>query len=472
MHSLRARLALMIVLVTGLAVAAVGLLSSSVTSSEFRRYVASDDVSSLERCASALIEYYRNNGQWSDVQQTIDRIGSITDKQLILLDANGNVVGAAPAEMRESQITVTPDHKVTWRREERKGAEVVEREFVLVGVPHAALSDDRGRPIGTLYVTSLPAPPGAGSEARFVGAVNRSLIVAVLAAGCAALLLTLVLSRRFLRPIESLTAAVRRIESGDLAQKVAPISKDEIGELARAFNSMTEKLARTEELRRNMVSDIAHELRTPLTNIRCQLETLQDGLASAGPAVIDSLHEEVMLLARLIDDLQELALADAGKLKLSCGPISIGEAVVAAVKALSPVALEKQIEIRIEQTSALPPVYADSQRIGQVLRNLLSNALAHTPPGGRVEIESRQVDGYIQTAVRDTGDGIPPGHLPYIFERFYRTDNSRTRATGGAGLGLAIVKQLVIAHGGDVSVESAPGQGSVFSFTLPIAFTP
>jgi signal transduction histidine kinase len=468
MHSLRTRLALIIVLVTGFAVAAVGFFSSRVTTTEFKRYVASDDASTLERCANALSDYYRSNGGWSDVQQAIDRIGSITDKQLVLLDANGNVVGAAPPEFRQSQIKVTPDHKVTWRREERKGSEVVEREFVLVGVPHSVLSDDRGQPVGTLYVTSLPAPPGAGSEARFVGAVNRSLIIAVLSAGCAALLLTLVLSRRFLRPIESLTAAVRRIESGNLAQKVTPISKDEIGELARAFNSMTEKLARTEILRRNMVSDIAHELRTPLTNIRCHLEALQDGLASAGPAVIDSLHEEVMLLARLIDDLQELALADAGKLNLSRRPISIGEAAAAAAKALFPEALEKQIEIRIGETNGLPPVYADSQRIGQVLRNLLSNALAHTPPGGRVEIDSQQIDGNIMTAVRDSGDGIPPEHLPFVFERFYRTDNSRTRATGGAGLGLAIVKQLVIAHGGDVSAESAPGQGSVFSFTLPI----
>src|SRR5215467_11563305 len=363
-HSLRTRFVLMSVLVAAGSFTAVGIFSSRVTTTEFKRYVASDDASILDRCAVALGDHYRTDGDWSRVQQAIDRIGSIADKQLILIDTNGNVIGVAPAELRQFTIKVTQDHSVSWSRKELKGGETVTREIMLVGVPHRILQNDQGQPIGTLYITPVLPAPGAENEARFVGKVNSSLIVGVVVAACAALLLTLVLSRRVLGPIESLTAAVRRIEKGDLTQKVTCQSKDEIGELAGAFNSMSEKLARTEELRRNMVSDIAHELRSPLTNIRCQIEALQDGLASAEPSVIDSLHEETMLLARLIDDLQELALADAGQLNLSRQRISISETAAAAVKALSPLALEKQIQVQVHAAEDLPPVYADPQRIG------------------------------------------------------------------------------------------------------------
>jgi signal transduction histidine kinase len=311
--------------------------------------------------------------------------------------------------------------------------------------------------------------PGSNREARFVGSVNRSLILAVLGAGLAALILTLVFSRRIVGPIESLTAAVRKIETGDLKQKVETNSKDEIGILAQAFNSMTEKLAHTEELRRNMVSDIAHELRTPLTNIRCQLETLQDGLAKPEPQIINSLHEEAMFLGRLIDDLQELAMADAGQLNLSRQSVSINDEITAAVNSVQPISQERQISISVNAEERLPSINADARRVGQVLRNLISNAVSHTPGGGSVEVSSRRKESNIEVSVHDTGEGIAEQHLPFIFERFYRTDASRERKTGGAGLGLAIVKQLVTAHGGHITVQSEIGRGSTFTFTLPMA---
>jgi signal transduction histidine kinase len=294
------------------------------------------------------------------------------------------------------------------------------------------------------------------------------LILAVIGTGLVALLLTLAFSRRIVRPIESLTAAVRSLETGDLKQRVKAESKDEIGVLAHAFNSMTEKLARNEELRRNMVSDIAHELRTPLTNIRCQLEILQDGLAKPEPAVIDSLHDETMFLAQLVDDLQELTLADAGQLSLARQPMNINEQIIATVNALQPVARNHEISIKTNIGDGLPLINADSRRIGQVLRNLLNNALAHTGCGGEVRIHSLRDGTNIEVSVSDTGEGIADEHLPFVFERFYRTDASRNRKTGGAGLGLAIVKQLVLAHGGKISATSKIGNGSTFTFTLPI----
>ncbi|MFL5806185.1 MAG: sensor histidine kinase, partial [Roseiflexaceae bacterium] len=326
-------------------------------------------------------------------------------------------------------------------------------------------------------------------QAGFIGTVNRSLLLAAGAAGLAALLLTTVLSRRILGPVEALTAAARRMEKGDLTQHVAVRSKDEIGELARAFNAMVGGLARIEQLRRHMVTDVAHELRTPLTNIRGYLEALRDGVAEPSPELIGSLHEEALLLNRLVDDLQDLALAEAGQLRLARHPTSLGMIVDRAVGALRPALDEKGLAIDVQMPVGLPCVDADPERIGQVLRNLLNNAITHTPPSGCIGVEAEyiadcrlQIADYsagqstiynLQSAilvrVRDTGAGIPPEQLTQIFERFYRADPSRARATGGAGLGLTVVKQLVEAHGGQVWASSAPGQGATFTFTLPVA---
>jgi len=238
-----------------------------------------------------------------------------------------------------------------------------------------------------------------------------------------------------------------------------------------------------------MVTDVAHELRTPLTNIRGYLEALRDGVAQPSPALLGSLHEEALLLNRLIGDLQELALAEAGQLRLDRRPIALTDIVTQAVSALQSAADAKDLCVITVLPDKLPQVEADPERIGQVLRNLLSNALIHTPQGGTISVEAEYIrdwrleigeyrnlqspisnlDPAILVRVRDTGSGIAPEHLPNIFERFYRADRARSRATGGAGLGLAIVKQLVAAHGGQVWAESQPGEGAQFTFTLPIA---
>jgi two-component system sensor histidine kinase BaeS len=325
-------------------------------------------------------------------------------------------------------------------------------------------------------------------QAGFLSAVNSALVWSAIAAGVAALLLTLLLSRRILGPIDALTAAARVLGQGDLSRRVRVSSNDEIGELARAFNAMADGLARQEQLRRGMVTDVAHELRTPLTNIRGYLEALRDGIARPSPALLDSLHEEALLLNRLVDDLQDLALAEAGQLRLDRRPIVLADLVNQAVNALQSAADAKGLRITTELPHNLPPVEADPERIGQVLRNLISNALTHTPQGGAISVGAEFIgdrrleigdSGTLQSPisnlqpavlirVRDSGSGIAPEHLPNIFERFYRADRARSRATGGAGLGLAIVKQLVAAHGGRVWAESELGKGAQFTFTLPV----
>jgi signal transduction histidine kinase len=185
--------------------------------------------------------------------------------------------------------------------------------------------------------------------------------------------------------------------------------------------------------------------------------------------MIASLYEESLLLSRLVVDLQELSLAEAGQLHLVRRPLALEEVIVKAVSSLQLQATNKQLALRVEMSPCLPRVEADAERVGQVLRNLVSNAITHTPPGGEITIRARAINGEVLVSVDDTGEGIDEQHLPYIFERFYRTDASRSRATGGTGLGPAIVKQVVEAHGGQVEAESAPGRGSSFTFSLPVA---
>jgi signal transduction histidine kinase len=280
------------------------------------------------------------------------------------------------------------------------------------------------------------------------------------------------LGRRIVRPIEALTHAARRMEAGDLAQRVDTASRDEIGALAQAFNAMAQRLAHTETLRRHLVNDVAHELRTPLTNIRCQLEAVQDGLLTPGRETLESLHHEVMLLSRLVDDLQDLALAEAGQLRLDRTAVPVAALMATAAASLAPQAAARGVSLTSAPVAADLQVQADPQRLGQVLRNLIVNAITHTPAGGSIAIAAQSAPAQVAISVTDTGTGIAAEHLPHIFERFYRTDRSRTRATGGAGLGLAIVRQLVETQGGRVSVDSVVDRGSTFTVMLPRADSP
>jgi len=241
-----------------------------------------------------------------------------------------------------------------------------------------------------------------------------------------------------------------------------------VGELAQAFNSMAGNLERAEQLQRNMVADVAHELRTPLSNLRGYLEAVGDGVIKPDADTIRSLDEEATLLSRLVDDLQELSLTEAGELKLVCQAEDISELINQAVAAVRAQAEAKGVSVTIDLPDELPPVNIDSHRISQVLRNLLENAVAHTAQGDSITVTAEQRDNWVEVAVADTGEGIPAEDLPYIFERLYRVDKSRARATGGSGLGLTIARSLVEAHGGRIEAQSELGKGSRFTFTIPI----
>jgi two-component system sensor histidine kinase BaeS len=293
-----------------------------------------------------------------------------------------------------------------------------------------------------------------------------SLTAAIVAA--AAVLSALLLSRRVLRPIAALTQASRGLSLGKLDERVPVRGHDELAELGRTFNHMAESLQRSEERQRRMVADVAHELRTPLVNLRGYLEAMKDGVLPASPELIASLHEEALLQQRVVDDLQDLAMAESGALTLHRTRVDLSE--LAETCRFSHAALADSAELTM-RIDAEGPVYVagDPDRLRQVLGNLIRNAVAATQPGGSVTLTVRAEPGGGRVSVSDTGKGIAPGELPHIFDRFWRADHARGRACGGSGLGLAITRQLVTNHGGTITATSAPGVGTTMTVTLPAA---
>ncbi|WP_240138897.1 sensor histidine kinase [Streptomyces sp. MUM 178J] len=303
-------------------------------------------------------------------------------------------------------------------------------------------------------------------------------------AGVAALVLALTVGAsvlagtRLVRPLHALTGAAQRMKDGEDTAPVPVTADNEIGRLAAAFNDMSAHRARLEAQRKAMVSDVAHELRTPLSNIRGWLEAAQDGLADPDPAFISSLLEEAMQLQHIVDDLQDLAEADAGALRLHPEPLRAAELLAQVAAAHQARAETAGVALAVDTgppdgRPPAPALHADPVRLRQAVGNLVSNAVRHTLPGGRVTLRAYGSDDGGGAAalieVADTGCGIPADDLPRVFDRFWRAEKSRSRRTGGSGLGLAIVRKLAEAHGGSARAESEEGKGSVFSLRIPAA---
>ena len=441
-RSLRFRLLAATILVVLIAVGVTAFVATRRTTGEFQRYVEQHSPLDERRLAFFLARTYDRTRSWDGMQPEVAQLAQMSGQRVVVADADRKIV--ADSDNKLIGKSVAPN----W-------------------APPAAALVSGGTLVGMLYLDPMSGAERA--DTAFLTAVNRSVLFGALIAGLAAVAVTLAISSRILRPVERLTEAAQRMEKGDLTVRVPVTSEDEIGQLAHAFNSMAGSLAQQEQLRRNMVTDVAHELRTPLTNLRGYLEAARDGLIPPDDALVDNLYEETMLLSRLVADLQELAQAEAGQLTLLRQPASLAGIVEQAVAILRPQANAKGLALIVDLPADLPAVDVDPERIGQVLRNLLNNAAAHTSQGGEITVAAQANSREVSVSVHDTGTGIAPEHLPYVFDRFYRADQSRARQTGGAGLGLAIAKQLVIAHGGTITATSAPGQGSTFTFTLPIA---
>lgn len=304
----------------------------------------------------------------------------------------------------------------------------------------------------------------------FAQAVNQVLVVAAAAAVLTAVIVSSFVTRRLVDPIQRMKAASQRIAAGEYEERVEVSGDDELGALAQSFNQMAQTLAETEGRRRQLIGDVAHELRTPLANIRGVMEGLADGVLTAEPATFYQVEREVTRLQRLVQDLEALSRAEAGQLLLDREPLDPASFIEEAVARLRPQYVEKGVNLDVHMASPLPSVSVDKWRMTQVMMNLLGNALQYTPQGGQVTVTAEQDQEQVVVRVADNGIGIAAEHLPYVFERFYRVDKSRSRAGGGSGIGLTITRYLVEAHGGRIGAQSGgAGQGSAFTFTLPSA---
>jgi signal transduction histidine kinase len=301
----------------------------------------------------------------------------------------------------------------------------------------------------------------------FLEATHRSLIWASVATLALAVILSFLLTRRVLNPLSQMTGITGKIASGDYSARVQISSNDETGQLASAFNQMADSLERIEQLRKTMVIDVAHELRTPLTNIRGYLEALSDGVVAPSKETMESLQEETIRLAKLVEDLLQLAHAEASRGTLRYKPTDLLEIASRTLNLFQRKFAEKGIQIENILPGGDCQVLADHEKLAQVFRNLLQNAWQYTPTGGKVRIYIERSPGWIRLVFANTGEGITEEDLPFIFERFYRGEKSRSRQHGGAGIGLAIVKELIEAHGGQVSAESSTVETRI-SLSLPV----
>lgn len=304
-------------------------------------------------------------------------------------------------------------------------------------------------------------------EAVMTAALRWSLWSSLAAFGIAILVGTFT-AGRITRSVLHLRDAAAQIDLRDLSGRVPVEGDDEIADLASTFNRMCERLEAGERSRRQLLADTAHELRHPLAVLQGHLDLMQDGKVEINQESLLPLQDEVIRMTRLVADLRDLSLAEVGKLSLRPAAVDPGALLNTLLTNLAPVAAAKEITLTAQIPPDLPTLRADPDRLRQVLVNLLSNALHFTPSGGRVEVQVLEEGGEFRLTVVDTGPGIAPEDLPHIFDRFYRADKSRSRGTGGSGLGLAIVRSLVELHGGRVTAESAPGQGSRFTVSLPI----
>ena len=463
------------VIVLGAVVMVVSVRLS--TAAQLRRRVLSDDVAQANALATLLAGYYSQNGSWNGVETYL---ASAPQSQ------NSPATQMGPGMMGPEMMEKWGD----WMGVTRASGPLADRVVVLnasgvviadtgraiLGEQHPAEHASSGAPVvvngetvGAVLVGSMIEPVLNPADEDFLRSVNLSILITSVAVGVLALVLGSLLFRQITSPLRALSQSARAIAGGNLGQRVAVRSDDEIGQVARSFNRMAESLAEADVQRRNMMADIAHELRTPLTVVQGNLEALMDGVYDLTPENVAAVHKQTVVLTRLVADLRDLALAEAGQLRLEVKTFSLADMISQVSEGLEVQAHEKEVTLKLEVAAGLPKVQADEQRVTQVLFNLISNALHHTPAGGTVTISAELREGRVLVSVRDTGTGIPPEDLPHIFERFYRADRSRARSTGGSGLGLTIAKQIVEAHGGQIWAQSWLGAGSTFAFSLPLS---
>lgn len=450
MNKLWVRLSLgfsLMVLVAVFVVALTGILAGR--SDRIRHPSKRADITAS--LVSDLAGHYRTRQSWSGSDRLLLRAttNAIFNRQIdrdwayFLTDVDGHIV----ANLDPTQIG-------------RKVPPQARRQLVPIQVDQQTVGYIGVAPI---FVRPAPGPPD------FFQFLGRTLVVAAVVAGLGGILFGVVMSRSLTAPLSRLAEAAKAIGARNLSRRVEEKGSDEMIAVARAFNEMAADLEQAEQLRRNLLADVAHELRTPLSVLQGNLRAILDEVYPLEQAEIARLYEHSRFLGRLVNDLHLLAQAEARQLPLDLAETDLAQIIAGVVDSFRPNAETQGVILQCELPAALPSLHLDRARMAQVLHNLLANALRHTPAGGTITVRAEKADEAILLAVSDTGEGIPPEHLPHVFDRFYRTDAGRSRDRGGAGLGLAISRAVVEAHGGQISVASAgPGAGTTFSIRLPL----
>ena len=451
LRSLGLKLTLAFLTVAILSVTLVAIVIGQRTMREFDQFVSDRFQHTL---IEQLTDYYASNGSWRGLlderdhgpggprfMRTRPELAGIT-----LLDANANVI-----------FSNLP-----------KGA----REFPIPNSTYKEVAlKVNNQTVGWLQLNLPPdnsALISGAAELEFLRRVRLATIYSAVATSLLAVLLGWLLARAISKPVRELTLATQAVAQGQLGRQVTVQSNDEIGQLATSFNQMSADLAHATQLRRQMTADIAHDLRTPLSVILGYTEALNDGKLSGDDEIYDTLHNEAKHLNHLIDDLRLLSLADAKELPLNLVEVEPAEVLQRAAAAHQMRAQQVGIALEVTTPPSLPTIIADPERLAQVLGNLVNNAIRYTKSGGVISLRAGLQGHAVLLHVQDTGAGIEADELPYIFDRFYRGDKSRSNS-GESGLGLAIAKSIVEAQGGTITVESTPGVGSTFIVALPAA---
>ena len=449
MRSISTKLILAFLSIGIISVAIIFITARWNTRAEFIKFLSDQNQSNI---VSELSTYYTQNGSW-DGADTVFIQGTPPQQPgygsggpnrrmpFTLADENGNVIMS---------------------NEKYKTGDKVSNTDLELGIPITK----NGKVIGVLVPMRAPFQ-GNPREVEFIERINLTLLYGALIGAVIALLLGIFLSRTITRPIRELTNATHAVSEGDLSQQVPIRSKDELGELAKAFNKMSTELARSVNARKQMTADIAHELRTPLSLIIGHAEAVHDGVLPPSPENFEIIREEAIRLEHLVNDLRTLSLADAGELTMNIQNIEPGRLINEVAMLYQYQTQKKNISLELDVASPLPTIEVDPGRMTQVLTNILDNATRHTPEGGRIILSAKHDGEKVLLSIQDSGPGLPPEDIDRIFERFYRTDSSRQREDGGSGLGLAIAKSIVQAHNGQLSAESDAGKGLKIIVTLP-----
>jgi two-component system OmpR family sensor kinase/two-component system sensor histidine kinase BaeS len=466
MNRLWLRLTLSFLAVIAVMVITVAVLGSTSVGSEFRQYLVQRDALADSGLLDDLARFYGSNGTWDGVNTLLD--ARFASQGVGQGSGQGMGQGAGRGQMmgRPGIMLADPNGNIIYdSRQARTGSSLSESERVNA-LPVTAGNQTVG------YFVVIAGRGMALADQNFLDRLQRTLVIAALVAGILGLALGLIVSRTVAKPLTDLAHAAEKFAGQDWSQRVTVQGTAETALVGRAFNRMADALQQAEQLRRNLMADIAHELRTPLTVMQGNLHAMLDDIYPLERSELVPIYDETRLLSRLVDDVRELTLADAGQLKLTMQPTDLSTLLKTAVANFSIAAEMQGLAVTLDIPDMLPAVVADPDRLRQVLHNLLANALRHTHQGTisiSAMCERSAIGELVKVTVADTGQGIAVDELPHVFDRFYRGKDNKENSNKGSGLGLAIAKTWVTMMGGTISVESTPETGSCFWFTLKVA---